>query len=175
MLLNVKQLDRICLITMVIVSLVCGYLVVNAGARQKRKINYENTLLSKKLEDLNLAETNLQRLNNILDKTKKELQYLNDRIPDTARIGEFFNQLDVFMKEREIALISVQPLPCIQDELYTKIPILLTFESSFVKLYGLLHDLEAMKREVTMEKIDINKSGMTKGCRVVLTLNIFER
>lgn len=175
MALGIKKLDRMCLIVVVIVSVICGSWVVSRGIKQQRQIRQENNLLSKRLNDLNLAETNLQRLKTVLDATRKELQALNERIPDSANIGEFLKQIDSLMKERRIVLIGLWPLPTVKERLYTRIPIRLTFKGSFINVYHLLHDLETMNRTLVMEKILITKPDIAQECQVDLVANVFER
>ena len=175
MALGIKKLDRMCLIVVVIVSVICGSWVVSRGIKQQRQIRQENNLLSKRLNDLNLAETNLQRLKTVLDATRKELQALNERIPDSVNIGEFLKQIDSLMKERRIVLIGLWPLPTVKERLYTRIPIRLTFKGSFINVYHLLHDLETMNRTLVMEKILITKPDIAQECQVDLVANVFER
>lgn len=174
MTLSIRKLDRTCLAIVVIVSAISGYWVVSHGAKQRRQIQQENDFLSQRLKDLNLAETNLQRLKTIFDATRRELKILNERIPESAKIGDFLKQLDSSMKERKIALISLQPLPIVKEKHYTRIPIRLILKGSFVNIYYLLHDLETMNRTVVMEKIIITKSNMAQECRVDLTVRVFE-
>ena len=174
MTLSMKQLDLICLVIVVIVSVVCGYLVTSSWTKQKKKIRQENETISRKLNDLNKAETNLEYLNRVLNDTKKELASLNEKIPESAAIGLFLKELDALMKEREIALISVQPQSGVKEKLYTRIPIRLMFNGSFGKVYHLLYDLENMGRIVVMNKMTVAKSSMAQECRVDLTASIFE-
>jgi Tfp pilus assembly protein PilO len=175
MTLNTKKLDRMCLIMVVVVSVICGSWVASRGVRQQRHIRQENDLLFKRLNDLNLAETNLQRLKTALDATRRELQALNERIPDSAKIGEFLKQIDCLMKERKTVLIGIWPLPTVKEKLYTKIPIRMMFKGSFINVYHLLHDLETMNRTLVMEKILIAKSDIARECQVDLVANVFER
>lgn len=172
---NIKTLDRTCLIIVVIVSVVCGYLVVRHGLKVQKQIRQENELLSKGLRDLKLTEANLERLNTVLDETKKELKALNERIPDSARIGEFLKQIDSFMRKRNIALINLQPLPIVKEKLYSEIPVRLMCEGSFISIYQLLHDFETMGRTLVMDKFMINRPASAQGCTVDLTASIFQR
>jgi len=174
MTLSLKQLDLICLVIVVTVSVVSGYLVTSSGAKKKIQVRQENEMISMRLKDLNKAETNLEYLNRILNSTRKELASLNEKIPESAAIGLFLKELDALMKEREIALISVQPQSCVKEKLYTRIPILLMFNGSFGKVYRLIHNLENMGRTVVMNKMTVAKSSMAEECRVNLTASIFE-
>ena len=175
MTLSMKKLDLICLVIVVTVSVACGYFVVSSWTKQKKKIRDQNETISRKLNDLNKAETSLEYLNRVLDDTKRQLTALNEKIPASAAIGQFLKELDALMKEREIALISVQPLSGVEEKLYTRIPIRLMFKGSFDKVYHLLHDLENMGRTVVMDKMTVAKSGMAQECRVDLTASIFEQ
>ena len=175
MTLSIKRLDRICLAVVIIVSTVFGYWVVSWGVKHERLIRQENEILSKKLKDLNLAETNLQRLKKVLDTTRGELKILNERIPDSAKIGEFLKQADALMKERMIELVSLHPQPIVEEKNCKRIPVRLVFKGNFVNVYQLLHDLETMNRTVVMEKMKISKSNNAQVCQVDLTASVFER
>jgi Tfp pilus assembly protein PilO len=164
-----------CLIIVVIVSVLCGYWVVSHGVKKKKQIRQENELLSNKLRDLKLAETNLERLNTVLDATRGELKALNERIPDSARIGEFLKQIDLLMRKRKIALINLQPLPIVKEKLYSEIPVRLMCEGPFIHIYQLLRDLETMGRTMVMDKIMINRPDSAQECTVDLTASIFQR
>ena len=173
--LSIKTLDRICLVIVVLVPLICGYWVVSQGVKQRRQIRQEKALLSGSLKDLALAETNLQRLDAAIAAARKEIRVLNDSIPDSAKIGEFLKQLDAMVKKREIVLESFQPQPVVRDKLYAKIPLRLMYRGSFVNLYHLLYDLETMSRMVEAEKIVISKSKTSEECRLDLTASVFTR
>ncbi|MBW2144724.1 MAG: type 4a pilus biogenesis protein PilO [Deltaproteobacteria bacterium] len=173
--LSIKNLDRTCLAIVVTVSVICGYLAVSHIISQSKQIRQENELLSQRLKDLSLADTNLQRLKEVLDATKRELASLNEQIPETAKMGEFLKKVDSLMKEREVALVTLEPLSTVEERLYTKNPVRLIFEGSFVKVYQALHDLETMNRKVVMEKITIAKANKDQQCRVDLMASIFER
>ena len=175
MALSLKTLDRICLTIVILAVIVCGYAVASWAFKQQKLIQQENAILSKKLKDLNLAETNLQRLKTILDSTQMELRMLNERIPDSTRIGEFLKQVDALMERKEIDLISIHPQAIIEEKNCNRIPIRLIFKGSFVKVYQILHELETMNRTVVMEKMQISQSSNKKVCRVDLTANIFQR
>ena len=173
--LSVRTLDRICLTIIVLAAIICGYAVLSWGFKQKKLIRQENTILSKKLEDLNLAETNLQRLRSILDSTQNELKILNERIPDSTQIGEFLKQVNALMERKEVDLIGIHPEAIVEEKKCNRIPVRLIFEGSFVKVYQILHELETMNRTVVMEKLQITKSVNSKQCHVDLTANIFQR
>lgn len=175
MAIRIKTVDRTCLAVIIIVSLVCGYWAVSWEIKQQRLIQQENELLSKKLKDLNLAETNLRRLKKVLDSTRKELRILNERIPDSAKIGGFLKQVDALMKGREIDLVRLTPQPIVEEKNCNRIPVRLVFKGTFINVYRLVHDLEAMNRTVVMEKMKISKPNNAQVCNVDLTANVFER
>ena len=173
--LDIKTLDRICLVTVVLVFLASGYWVVSRGLRQLGEIGKQNDFLAKSLKDLALAETNLQRLNVAIDETKKQIKALDERIPDTAKIGKFLKQLDALMKERQIVLESFEPLPTVEEKRFTRIPIRLISRGSFVNIYELLCDLETMSRLVDVEDTILTSLDGGPECRFDLTTSIFER
>ena len=170
-----KTLDRICLLTVVVVFLASGYWVVSRGARQLRQVPQENDFLVRSLKDLALAENNLQRLNDAIVETRREIKVLNEHIPNSAKIGEFLRQLDALIKEREITLESFHPLPVVKKKLFTRIPIRLTCRGTFVNIYDLLCDLETMNRLVDVETIAIANPNGDPEDRFDMTASIFER
>ena len=175
MTLSLKNLDTICLAMVIVVSLVCGYLVLNHISGEKRQIRDANDLLSRNLKDLNLADTNLHRLKTVLDTTREELESLNEKIPETSKIGEFLKDVDALMRKRDVVMINLGPMPAVKEKLYTKNPFHLVFKGPFVKIYPFIHDLENMNRTVVMEKVTITKPEEGNNCRVDLLANIFKR
>jgi Tfp pilus assembly protein PilO len=116
--------------------------------KTKEQFGIEKDILSKKTIEVNLASTNLEELRGALKATEKELNYLNERIPESGKIGLLINQIDSLMKQRKIALISLQPLPVREEKIYLKNPIQLLFNGNFVDIYFLINDLEKMNRIV---------------------------
>jgi Tfp pilus assembly protein PilO len=174
MTLNLKNLDRFCLCIVVIICVICGYWVVKQGTRQRQQISRENNLLDRKLQDLNLATINLQGLRAGLDTVEAELKILNEKVPQTAEIGLFLKNVDALMTSLNLVMVNVQPFPAVRENLYTRIPIQLTFTGAFMDSYRLLWKLETMNRLLVMEKINISQSNIDEPCRVDLTANIFQ-
>jgi len=172
MILSMKKTDRICLAIVVIVSLVCGSWAAMRVIKQERRIRQENYLLSRQSTDLNLAKMSFQQLKKTWDDRQKELETLNECIPETAQIGKFLKQLDSLIKERNIILISLKPLPKVKEIRYTGIPIRLMFKGVFADVYHLLYDFETMNRVLVMEKIIISGPDRDKLCRVDLTISV---
>jgi len=170
-----KMFDKVCLATVIIISAICSYFLVRRLSHEKRKMINEKDLVSMKLKDLDLANTNLEELRGILDATQEELKIINEKIPETADIGTFLRKIDSLMNEREDVVINVEPQPSIKEAHYSRIPIRMRFEGTFSDIYKILHGLETMNRLIVMENIDISKSNTGKHCRVSLTTNIFER
>jgi len=172
---NLKKFDLMCIVLIVIVLSLSGYWTMSRVVKQKKLIKLEDDLLFKSSQDLSLAETNLERLKNALAETKKELNVLNARIPDSAQIGEFLKQFDSLLKERTIGLINLQPLPSAKEKLFTKIPIRMMIKGSFLNIYRMLNDLETMTRVVVIERMIITKPSIVQECQVDVTANLFER
>ena len=172
---SLKQVNRICLVIVVMVSLACGYLSVSHVIQKKRQFGIEKDILSKRIKEVNLAATNLGDLKAALAETKKELNYLNERIPESGKIGLLLKQINSLMKQRKIALISLQPLTAKDEKIYFKNPIRLMFKGKFVDIYHLIHDLEKMNRIVVMERMTITRPESSDQCRVELMVNVFEQ
>ncbi|MDF1590182.1 MAG: type 4a pilus biogenesis protein PilO [Desulfobacterales bacterium] len=172
---SIKQLDRACLITVVIVSLVCGFVAVRHVTNKKRFFETERNVLLNKMKEINLAATNLETLQVNLTDIKKELSDLNERIPETGKIGLLLQQIDALMKRHEITLISIEPLPVSQDKIYLRNPIKLLFKGSFVNSLHLIRNLEGMNRIMVMETLTITREEISDQCQVELTTTVFER
>lgn len=175
MALKVHTLDRICFALIILISLACGCWTVNWTLKQHRLSRQENDLLAKKLKDLNLAETNLQHFKKVLDTAQKELNILNERIPESAKIGEFLKHVNLLVKERNVNLISLHPQPVVEEKHCNRIPIRLMFEGPFGSVYQLLYNLETMNRMVVMETMQMTRSNQGQMCRVKMTASVFER
>jgi Tfp pilus assembly protein PilO len=172
---DLRTLDRICLGTVIVIFLVSGYWVVSHGARQLRELGQQNKLLSGSLKDLALTETKVRRLNAAISETRQQIKVLNERIPDSAEVGEFLKQLNTLMTQRAIVLESFKPLPIVEEKSFTRIPIRLICKGTFVNVYELLCDLETMSRFADVEKAVLTTIDGGAECRFDLTTNIFEQ
>jgi Tfp pilus assembly protein PilO len=172
---NIKRLDQVCIALVIIVSLICGYWVMNRTIKQRWQLRQENEIISKTLIELKSAEENFENLNALLADTKRELEFLDKRIPISVNIGQVLKEIDYLMNDRKIILLSLQPLPPVEEKLYTKIPIRLMFEGSFASIYHLLYDLETMNRMLVAEDMDISRRSLDEQCQAVLTASVYQR
>lgn len=170
-----KQLNRTCLAVVMVVSLACGYLAVHQVMKKDRQFGIEKDILSKKINELNLATGNLKDLKAALAETKQKLDYLNERIPKSGKIGLFLKQINALIKQRMITMVSLEPLPASEEKIYLKNPIKLLFSGNFVDVYHFIRDLEEMHRVVVMKQLAITKQKDTDFCRVELMINVFEQ
>ena len=173
--LNIKRFDQICISLVIIVSLICGYWVMNRIIKQRGQLRQENEIISKTIIELKSAEENFENLNTLLADTKTELEFLDKRIPRSVNIGQVLKEIDYLMKDRNITLLSLQPLPPVEEKLYTKIPIRVMFEGSFANIYHLLYDLETMNRMLVAEDMSISRRNLDEKCHVVLTASVYQR
>jgi len=172
---KIKTLDRVCLTLIVTGSIALGYWTLNWTFTQHRLLNQENELLAKNLKNLGLAETNLLQFKAVLGAVRQELNFLNQQIPESAKIGEFLKSVNLLVKERKVDLVSLSPQPVVAEKHCNRIPIRLIFEGPFTNVYRVVNDLETMNRRVVIEKMRISKPNKAESCRVDLTANVFER
>jgi len=173
MILRIKNLDRAGLLIVIAVTIFFAYWSVIYGIREQRMIEQESESIYKGLNEVSLAEDNLRNLRIVLSKSKDDIAVWNEKIPDSAEMGTLIKQLGTMIKSRKIAMISIQPLPAVKENLYIKIPIHMIFSGSFMNIYQLLYDLEGMNRLLVIEKIAINKSEATQDLQVDLTALVF--
>jgi len=143
--------------------------------KQRWQLRQENEIISKAIIELKSAEENFENLNTLLADTKTELDFLDKRIPRSVNIGQVLKEIDYLMKDRNIILLSLQPLPPVEEKLYTKIPIRVMFEGSFASIYHLLYDLEPMNRMLVFETISISRRNLDEKCHAVLTASVYQR
>lgn len=172
---NIKRFDQICISLVIIVSLICGYWVMNQTIKQRWQLRQETEIISKTLIELKSAEENFDNVNTLLADTKRELEFLDKQIPVSVNIGEVLKEIDYFMQDRKITLLSLQPLPPVEEKLYTKIPIRLMFEGSFASIYHLLYDLETMNRMLVAENMSISRRNLDEKCQAVITASVYQR
>jgi len=172
--LSLKSLDRICLLTIMIVAVLGGLWAVRHGLKQRTQVGLENSLYLRSITKINRAESSIQYLKTVLKATRSESKALKARIPEAAEIGKFLKQLDFRIQQRKIALITLQPMTKVKEQYFTKIPVRLIFKGAFIDIYNLLHDLETMDRMLAAETLTISKSGFDEQCRGELIVNIFE-
>jgi len=172
---SVKTLDRIGLFLVIIFSFTCGYWVIKDCLSKHRQLRQENEIVSRSLNQLKSAEDNFKNINLLMKQTKKELDFLDKRIPKSVNIGEVLKEIDFSMKKRKVTLMSMQPMASVEEKLYTKIPIKLILKGSFVNIYNLLYDFESMNRMLVAENMTISRSNLDEDCQAELTANVYQR
>ena len=172
---NVKTLDRIGILLIIALSFTCGYWVIRNSVSKHKQLRQENDIVAKSLNQLRSTEDNFKNINSLMIQTKKELEFLDRRIPKSVNIGEVLKEIDSFMKKRKVTLISMQPMASVEEKLYTKIPIKLMLKGSFINIYNLLYDFETMNRMLVTENITISRSNFAENCQAELTANVYQR
>ena len=172
---SVKNIDRLCLLAILSVTLIAAGLVFHSTVKRQKTIAEKNRLISQDLKNLESTAQKFKQLEAVLDEKKAELDTYNDKIPETPEFGEFLDQLDRMMKQRNLALISVQPQAGVREKTLMKIPVRMIFNGKFIHIFEMIHALETIGRTVVMEKIDIAKSDLDDTCRVDLLASIFSR
>jgi len=175
MMLSINNLDRICLLVVIAAISLGGFWIFRQGIEQRSVIRQQKDLLSSRMEDLTLADENLRRLRSLVDDKARQLQALNEKIPDSAEIGKFIRQVATLIKAREISLLNIQPQAILREPAYKKIPIQIILTGSFLNTYHLLRDFEGMDRLMDIERMLIAKVGGGGNCRIDMTANVFER
>ena len=172
----IRYLDRTGLAILLIT--VIGGLLWTAGniVIRQRQLQQGKDLVVRESARLKLAEINLQSLRTARSRVQDDAAGIYRRIPPHIEMGALVKKLHARMKERRITLAILQPQTAVSEELYTKIPIRLVFQGSFVQIYLFFHDLETMDQLLVPEKITISGSESPQGnCQVELTLLAFER
>jgi Tfp pilus assembly protein PilO len=172
---SVKTLDRIGFFIVITLSFTCGYWVIKDSLRKHKQLRQENEIVSKSLNQLKSTEDNFKNINLLMSQTKKELEFLDKRIPKSVNIGEVLKEIDLSMKTRKVTLMSLQPMASVEEKLYTKIPIKLMLKGSFINIYNLLYDFETMNRMLVAENMTISRSNLDDDCQAELTANVYQR
>ena len=172
---GIKQMDRVSLAIVVVVTLLCGYIAVTNVIGKEQQFQIEKEILSKRMKEVNLATANLKDLKAALGETKSELNTLNERIPESGKIGLFLRQIDALMIQRNIELVSIRPMAAIEEKNYLKFPIHLKITGPFVNMYQLMRDMEAMNRIVLMDNMTINRQANQPHCQAELMISVFEQ
>lgn len=171
-----RYLDRAGL-AIVLVTLIGGLLWTAANAFiHQRQLQQEKDLVVREFASMKRAEANLQSLRTARSRLQNDAAELYRLIPTHVEMGALVKKLSSRMKARRMTLVTLQPQATIAEELYTKIPIRMVFQGSFVQIYHFFHDVEIMDQLLVPEKITISGSESPGGnCQVELTLVAFER
>jgi len=171
---SLKNLDRLCLTLVVLVTIAGGYWLTSYRIKDQRRLTQEIELASKRSMELSIVENNLQILRKALNMKRERFIALHQQSPEIADIGSFLKQLNRLTEKNKIGLISISPMPPLEEEYYTRIPVQLVCKGSFRGIYELLRDLEGMKRTVLMEKMAISRPDVKQACGLELTANILK-
>ena len=172
---RIKNLDRVCLAILVAAAL--GGAAWNAGifVSQEHRLQQDKERSSQETTNLEQANRNRKAIQYALSQMQPELADMNKRVPQKTDMGALLKQLNLRMKERRIAMAAIQPQTAVPEGLYTKIPIRLVFQGTFLQIYLFLYDLERMDRLLVTEKLNITGSEPHRIRQVDLTVLVFER
>jgi Tfp pilus assembly protein PilO len=172
---SIKRIDVICLSVVVLITLITGCLIGYSWIEKNRQDLQKKELISRRSDELKTAERNMQYLREALALERKTLASIDERVPDSTEIGNFLRQLNTLAEKNQVGLISINPLAPLKDDYFTRVPIHMVCKGSFNRIYGLLHDLEQMKRAMVMERITISRPNITEACHLDLTAAILQR
>jgi Tfp pilus assembly protein PilO len=171
----INILDRLFLAFLIIIILLSGYLLFQNRIRKQSSIVLAKQMQSQRIAEMRRVEKELQGLKNTLNNSKKELAYLNEKIPESAEIGEVLKDVGILMSIRKLPLTNIQPLASRSEGPYTRIPIRLIFQAPFIQVFQIVQDLESMKRAFIVDNLNLKRNGGDENCQVDLTVSIFKR
>ena len=172
MIFSLKNLDRLCLALLFLVTIAGGYWVRGYQIKDQKRLAQEIEIATKRSAELSIVEENLQLLRNALNMKRERFEALHQQTPESEDIGSFLKQLNNLTEKNKIGLISIRPMPPLQEKNYTRIPVQLACKGSFRGIFELLRDLEGMKGTVLMEKMAISRPNIKQACGLELTANI---
>lgn len=140
------------------------------------------------------VETDQQTVGNVSDvyaailRINEQMADFQKRLPQDRQFGEFLNEISDHLKKSDIQEYSVQPRPARQVE-ETKLPeelklakgtvilpVSLSFETSFTKLFEFLKSLQAMPRLFHVESMSLLNDETQPGrVRVEMVLQTYHR
>ncbi len=172
---GIKNLDRACLVILVLVALAGTAWNVGTMMSQERRLSRDRESREQERSRLAQADRNRKAIRQTLNQLQPELADLKRRIPQQTDMGALLKQLDLRMRERRIVMATIQPQTAVPEGLYRKIPVRLVFQGSFLQAYHFLSDVETMDRLLVPEKITMTGVEPNRECQVDLTVLVYER
>jgi len=173
--LSLKNLDRICMLIILVVAGTFLGLMADANRKRQAEIQKSHRMVADRLKGLKTNEEKSRQIQAELADAREKLNTFNRMIPKTSEFGEFLDQIDSMMKKRELTLISIQPQAGVKEKTLTRIPVRMQFRGAFADIFDMVHSLETTGRIVVMDRIAIARSGKPPACEVELLANIFSR
>lgn len=171
---SLKNLDRICLTLVVLVTIAGGYWLFNYRIKDQKRITKEIDLASKRVTELSIVEEQLHLLRKALNMKRERFKALHQQTSETTDIGSFLKELNRLIEKNKIGLISISPMPPLKEDHYTRIPVQLVCKGSFRDIFELLRDLEGMKRTVLMDKMAVSRPNVEQACGLEVTATILQ-
>ncbi|MFH1491481.1 MAG: hypothetical protein ABII06_21440, partial [Pseudomonadota bacterium] len=86
---DIKMLDRLCLAGVILIAGAMGAWTFQAHLKQEKAAGRKTELISQGLKELALVENSLKDFKTSLDKARKGITVLHERIPENAEMGQF--------------------------------------------------------------------------------------
>jgi Tfp pilus assembly protein PilO len=172
---SIKNLDRACLVVLVLVAIAGTTWNVGTSLSQERLLKRDREVRVQERSLLEQADRNRKALQQAMNQLQPALTDLKKRIPQQTDMGGLLKQLNHRTRERQITMATIQPQAAVPEGLYTKTPVRLVFQGSFLQAYRFLYDVETMERLLVPEKITIIGVEPHRECQVDLTILLYER
>ena len=128
---------------------------------------------SKRLETNQSRAMNLPILAAEVAKLEARLQRNNKQLPRTLELGEFIGQMTLVSQQSNLRKLVHQPGAVRRLELYSEIPITMTFEGDFTNVFSFLRQMEEMQRLTRVKSLTVRSRDPKLGLvDVSLSMNI---
>jgi len=173
--LNMKVLDIVCIMILVVVMASGGFFLQLNYSRHSYRAKLEKEQLSDQKNKLKISLEQLEQLQSQFTQKQDRINELDKRVPKVSGIGELLSQLHSLVKQRDIVLIDFNHKPSQVFERYKRIPVQIVVNGAFLNLYRLIHDLETLNRVFVFENIVIKRQETKNTCQAILMASVFQQ
>jgi len=172
---NRRTVDWMCAGLVVVTVALAATTAFSVLARQRQRLQAQKALADQALEECGRAQAALGRLRSALSDAQDDLREMDEKVPESGRIGTFLARIDALMKQKHVVLVDLQPQASLAGEFYAKTPVRMSCSGAFAELHALLYELETMPRFVRMESVVMTRNPAAERCNMQLEISLFER
>lgn len=142
--------------------------------RQLQAIQDQIRSRQRELQTNQSQASKLPRVREQVDRLRARLERFDKRMPPQPELGQFIRDINQISHRSSMRKLSVQPGATRKNDLFSEMPVNLSFEGDFLGIFAFLQQAEDMERLTRIRALSIHGKDMTRGdVEVRVSMNIY--
>ncbi len=177
---DAKKVDYIGTVMVSLLILIAYFSLFKVERTKIRELKRKEKVLTEKLDRSFDTNQELSRISSEIDHIREDLESFDRRLPGTLKIYDVIRTIDGLARKSGLQVRSIRPGSREEGRLYSRVPITISLEGAFPRLYRFLYQLEKIPRITRVEEVSVHRSGPDSSdradrvfCHAEMVLSLF--